>query len=60
MDYYARPHEIRLSREATTESLPVTVRSVRTAGQLVQIELADTDGRAITAAIPHEQFERQP
>ena len=57
MDYFARPHEIRLSRESTSESLPVTVRSVRTAGQLVQIELDDADGRAISAAIPHEQFE---
>ena len=57
-EYYARPHEIRLSREATDHSLPVVVRSVRTAGQLVQIEMDDADGRPVTAAIPHEQFEQ--
>jgi sulfate transport system ATP-binding protein len=57
-EYYARPHEIRLAHESSPESIAVTVRSIRTAGQLVQIELDDTDGRPVTAAISHEDFDK--
>ena len=57
-DYYVRPHEIRLARESSPESLPATVHSIRTAGQLVQIELATDEGHPVSAAIPHDQFEQ--
>ncbi len=56
---YVRPHELTVTKQAQEGALPAVITSVRTAGQLVQIELRSGDS-PVTAAMTHCQFENSP
>ena len=56
---YVRPHELSVTKQTQDGALPAVVSSVRTAGQLVQVELLAGDSH-VTAALTHGQFERDP
>ncbi len=54
--YHVRPHEIKLSREPIELSIQLKVNTIRTAGQLVQVELQDNESKPVTVALPHDIF----
>lgn len=59
-ELYARPHEIALEWFSEAGTLPGIVESVRTAGQLVQLEVKSPEmPEAVTVALTHELYEQR-
>ena len=56
---YARPHELSVETTETPGSISAVVLSVRTAGQLVQVELR-AGSIPVTAALTHGKFDNEP
>lgn len=54
---YARPYELLVTRNATSESWPTTVRDVRVSGAVVKVELVDSSDAVIQVELGREQFE---
>lgn len=56
---YVRPHLMDIEREARrSDSLPVRVKHINSAGPLVKVELETARGDSIHAEISHEQFQK--
>lgn len=56
---YVRPHLMNIEREARrSDSLPVRVKHINSAGPLVKVELETARGDSIHAEISHEQFQK--
>jgi sulfate transport system ATP-binding protein len=61
-EYYVRPHEIVIRETSAWRLLPwknlvqATIKSVRTAGTSVKIELEDQYGRPVSVDMPHKAF----
>jgi sulfate/thiosulfate transport system ATP-binding protein len=54
---YARPYELQITRDSSTEGWPATVRDLRVSGAVVKVELVDADEAVIQVELGREQFE---
>ena len=54
---YARPYELQLTRNGSTDAWPATVRDVRASGAVVKVELIDANEAVIQVEVGRDQFE---